>query len=133
MALAIEELSGKTFAALLQETIFEPLGMKDTSFVGAAGEDVAMGFIPSLSKGALEPGKGIATGTSPETGIQSLGAMCQGSYSLISSAEDMVSPSLSLADRRPNGSLPSLATRSSPPPLPARLTSSLLALLPSSA
>lgn len=123
MALAIEKLSGQAFAAVLQETIFEPLGMKDTSFVGVGGEDVAMGLIPRLANGALEPGKGIATGTSPKTGMQSIGTRCQGSYSLISSAEDMVSPSLHRADRRPNGSLPSPATLTSPPPLPARLTS----------
>jgi CubicO group peptidase (beta-lactamase class C family) len=94
-ALAIEALTGKNFEVVVKEKILDPLGMAGTSFTGTAGVDVAMGLTPRLEKGELKAGEGIAVGVGPDTGLQSLGKMGRGSYGLISTAEDMVRPSLS--------------------------------------
>lgn len=93
-ALVAEKLDGRPYAQVLQEDIFGPLGMVNTSFSGISGEDVAVGHFSRLEDGRLVPGEGIQVGTGPETGIQSLlpYGMTQGSFSLISTAEDMVCP-----------------------------------------
>jgi CubicO group peptidase (beta-lactamase class C family) len=92
-ALVVEKLDGRKFEVGLKEDIFDPLEMSQTSFVGQAGEDVAMGLCPCFVEGELRRGEGIEVGTGPNQGVQSLksGILGKGSFGIISTPLDIVS------------------------------------------
>jgi len=67
----VEMASGKSFDAFVQERIFDPLGMKDTTFYPGDKARLVIGYTKNKTTGAMEPARppgGFGTRSRPPLG-----------------------------------------------------------------